>query len=197
MARPTFSLIVLTAFGTAMPACAPEDAETSPAAETQLHAEVTGQTAAMQLPPAEEAPQSTFGGRCSVPSNWVIRFTMEGRDETLGDLHGEAEHCSQVLTWIPMGSATVPDSVTYGNGEFTLVTAGGDTLRGSYGSGVAAARPDGTTWFKDEFRVTGGSGRFAEATGSGTDEGVLANPDQPFTMRVDGVLRYPALTGIR
>lgn len=63
-------------------------------------------------------------------------------------------------------------------GQFTFTAANGDELTGTY---VTLAHPDfaaGIITFSGEWTITGGTGRFAGASGSGTlsGEGSLAPP---------------------
>jgi hypothetical protein len=67
---------------------------------------------------------------------------------------------------VDLGSLEVRD------GSFTIITAGGDTITGTYsGSAGLTAEPTVIT-YKVSGPITGGTGRFAEATGRITFRGV-------------------------
>lgn len=158
--------------------------------EEPLAVQMSLMTTGLDMPPEGEGPQSLFSGRCSVPSDWVIRFEFSGESPTLGAIRGTAGHCSQVTAWRTAGEEMAPDSVTYGDGQFAFVTAAGDTLRGTYDQGTGGTSPDGTMWFRDQLTITGGTGRFVGATGEGEESGRFVGLDQPFSMEVRATLRY-------
>jgi hypothetical protein len=135
--------------------------------------------------------RSDFGGRCSVPSDYVITATFDGESTHTGRLAGGGSHCSQVA-WTPNG----PGGVTYSDGRGTIVAANGSVLNVRWGNGVSgfdAAK--GELWFKDQFTFAGGTGLFAGATGSGEEGGafkdfqaVLAGEAVPMWM--EGTITY-------
>jgi hypothetical protein len=118
-------------------------------------------------PVAPTSGSSRFDGRCSVPSSWIATFEMEGSLPHLGHVWGSASHCSQVTEVTERGPA-----VTYTDGRAWLRTATGEDILLDYGDGVGLV-PDSTgvqVWW-DRWTLRGGTGRFAEATGSGIDSG--------------------------
>lgn len=109
---------------------------------------------------------STFGGRCSVPSDYVIHSTFVGEATHAGRLTGEGSHCSQ-LHLTPQG----PGAVTYSDGTGTLRSANGSTLGIRWGNGTSWTDAKGVSWFKDHFTLAEGTGTFAGATGEGEEGG--------------------------
>lgn len=109
---------------------------------------------------------STFGGRCSVPSAFVVFATVSGEMTHAGRFEGTASHCNQP-------SSTPGIAATYTDGTFSAVTANRDVLTGSYSSGTVRPGAGGLLLFDDAFTVTGGTGRFESATGGGTEHGEL------------------------
>jgi hypothetical protein len=140
---------------------------------------------------ANPTDTSTFDGRCSVPSTYVITFSAEADATDLGRVTGEFSHCSQ-LTFGPNG----PTGATYRDGRGKYVAANGDELLVSYTDGVSGATAEtGMLWWRDKYTVTGGTGRFAGASGAGQDHGEFANFEQvlkgesvPFN--AEGTLSY-------
>jgi len=134
---------------------------------------------------------STFGGRCSVPSDYVISAAFEGQATHAGRVTGTTSHCSQIA-WGPQG----PTGATYSDGEGILTTANGSTIMLRYGNGTTGVDPDtGLSWFRDAWTFTGGTGLFAGATGSGLEGGTFANFDAvlagvPVPMWMEGTITY-------
>jgi len=135
--------------------------------------------------------RSNFGGRCSVPSDYVIIATFEGEASPAGRIAGTGSHCTQVL-WTPTG----PGGVTYSDGMGTLAAADGSLLHIRWGggtSGVDAAT--GEMWFKDQFWIVGGTGRFAVVSGGGTEGGTIKDfqavlGGAPVPMWMEGTIAY-------
>lgn len=109
----------------------------------------------------------TFGGRCSVPSQWISTMSGTGTISHLGEVSWSTEHCYQLFTG------------TFGDAELVITAANGDKLYGTYG-GVMT----GETTFVESMVITGGTGRFAEATGTVAESGWF-NPDTGY-MEVTG-----------
>lgn len=98
--------------------------------------------------------RSLFGGRCSVPSDFVIRFRLSGDASHLGRYTADLEHCTQVD--FSTGRTTLSD------GEATFLSADGSELWDRYerttpGSGNAGDPEDHV--------FVGGTGRFESASG--------------------------------
>lgn len=134
---------------------------------------------------------SLFGGRCSVPSDYVISATWEGDATILGHFTGETSHCSQV-TWSPQG----PVGATYSDGRYTQTSATGSTLYGAYGNGTSGVdSATGETWFADTFTIQGGTGPFDGAAGTGQEGGRFSDLNAvlggtPVAMWQEGRMSY-------
>jgi hypothetical protein len=132
------------------------------------------------------AETSTFDDRCSVPSTWVIRFTIDGDSEPLGLIEGWAEHCSQV-TWAGPG---IPSAASYSDGRMELTLEDGERVWGTYTNGVGVFLEDGTNEFQDEFTFTGGTGRYRNLRGGGVEWGTATTLDEPIPLWMEGWIRY-------
>ncbi|HSP90542.1 MAG TPA: hypothetical protein VLN08_06535 [Vicinamibacterales bacterium] len=133
-----------------------------------------------------------FGGRCSVPSDYVITAAFEGDATHAGHVTGSTSHCSQIL-WGPGGALM---GATYSDGRGIMHTANGSTLILTYGNGETGFDPDtGLLWFRDQWTFIGGTGHFAGATGSGVEGGSFASFDAilsgaPVPMWMEGTITY-------
>jgi hypothetical protein len=145
-------------------------------------ADVVGHVMDLKCADAQCMTTSTFEGRCSVPSTWVIRFTTEGDSEPLGTITGGwGEHCS-LVEWAAPG---VPAGATYGDGRFDYTLASGERVWGVYQNGASQAE----NW-QDEFTFTGGTGKYRNLRGGGVDRGTFVGLDQPMPYRMEGWIRY-------
>jgi hypothetical protein len=135
--------------------------------------------------------RSDFGGRCSVPSDYVITATFEGEATPGGRVSGSGSHCTQIL-WTPTG----PSGVTYSDGVGALAAADGSLLHLRWGGGTSGADPaTGEMWFKDHFWFVGGTGRFAVVSGGGTEGGTIKDfqavlGGAPVPMWSEGTIAY-------
>jgi hypothetical protein len=135
--------------------------------------------------------RSNFGGRCSVPSDYVITATFEGEAARAGRLSGTGSHCTQIL-WTPAG----PGGVTYSDGMGALAAADGSILYVRWGGGTSGVdTATGEMWFKDHFWFVGGTGRFAVVSGGGTEGGAFKDfqavlGGAPVPMWMDGTIAY-------
>jgi hypothetical protein len=134
---------------------------------------------------------STFGGRCSVASDYVINGSMEGEATHAGRVTGTGSHCSQIA-WGPQG----PMGATYSDGQGVLNTANGSTITLRWGSGTTGVDPaTGENWFRDTWTFAGGTGLFAGATGSGEEGGRFMDfnallAGTPARMWMEGTITY-------
>jgi hypothetical protein len=134
---------------------------------------------------------STFEGRCSVPSDYVISATFEGEATHAGRVRGSTSHCSQLTWW--QGQ---PVGASYSDGQGLVDTANGSTIILRYGDGATGADPaSGKLWFRDNWTFVGGTGLFAGVTGSGTEGGSFADfnallAGAPVSMWMDGTITY-------
>jgi hypothetical protein len=127
----------------------------------------------------------TFGpvpeGRCvdkAGVADALTTFTVSGYATHLGWVDVVAEHCSDF------------DTGTYGDGRLTITAANGDILKGTYTHGVSTAPPP-VTGFQDDFTfVDGGTGRFAFASGGGTEVGLFNLNTLDSSVYMEGVISY-------
>lgn len=125
--------------------------------------------------------KSDFAGRCSAPSDFLISFSIDGQGTHLGDFSGRAEHCT--LVNFQTGESSWQDGV------IVLIAANGDELWGSYAS--VGEFPSGVP-FTELMEFTGGTGRFAGATGGGIDQASCNRTTGLCTLEMDGEIAYDA-----
>ena len=134
--------------------------------ERPFKAQIYWTVAGVDFAPGFPGGTSTFEGRCSVPSDYVISATYEGEMTHLGRATGQTSHCTQI-DW-QTGTST------YSDGLLTAMAANGDEIYGHYDNGVSGIDPQsGMYWFEDDFTITGGTGRFANASGGGQEGGTF------------------------
>jgi hypothetical protein len=76
-------------------------------------------------------------------------------------------------------------------GEFTMVAANGDKVTGNYGGSFVPIGAGPTYRLSDgTFEITGGTGRFAQATGSGELQGKQDTTTGAGTLKADGTISY-------
>lgn len=130
--------------------------------------------------------RDTFGGRCSVPSDWIAVWSGVGQSNHTGLITAEGSDCDRV------NLAT--GAIEYGDGVINEYGANGDYLYGTYTNGHGVL--GGT--IADDWTIVGGTGRFAGATGQGTETFNLLAPialtgePLPFINPWDGWLSYDA-----
>jgi hypothetical protein len=171
----------------------PAAAPVSPAdVKRPWKAQVSWGITAVQWAGAPGQAKSLFGGRCSVPSDYIASGAFTGEATHAGRVTGQTEHCSQI-TWSAQGQ---PIGVTYGDGAGSLVAADGSRLSMRYGNGVTGFDAEtGETWFTDDFTFTGGTGRFEGAAGGGKEGGRFIDftallGGAPLPMWMEGTITY-------
>jgi hypothetical protein len=104
---------------------------------------------------------------------------------------GNATHAGR-FTWSTeerVNFCTVPGGIEV-SGSFTLTGANGDSLEGRFAA-IGQFDETGTLVIAGSYEITGGTGRFIGATGSGnTDVVALFTPGLPFTAALSGTLNY-------
>jgi hypothetical protein len=110
----------------------------------------------------------TFDGRCSQPSQWVSTSAGSGLMSHLGRVSWTLEHCYQLFAG------------TFSDAELVITAANGDRLIGTFDGAMT-----GETTFAETLIITGGSGRFAGASGAIEETGWF-DPDTGY-MEVTGV----------
>ncbi|HSG87076.1 MAG TPA: hypothetical protein VLA23_12130 [Candidatus Limnocylindrales bacterium] len=120
-------------------------------------------------------------GRCvemAGVADALSTFKVSGYATHLGWVEAVAEHCSDF------------DTGTYGDGRLTIIAANGDTLKGTYTNGESTAPPP-VTGFRDDFAfIDGGTGRFAFASGGGTEVGLFDMDTFATSVYMEGVISY-------
>lgn len=136
---------------------------------------------AQDLAPGFGPPQfgkSDFGGRCSVPSDFVLQFALEGQATHLGRFTGVAEHCSQID--FATGLSLISDGV------LMLTAANGDELwTGYFRNTLGEGQPE-------EHEFIGGTGQFVGASGAGLGHPVCDRAAGTCTFELEGVIVYDA-----
>jgi hypothetical protein len=155
------SAVVVMALAAAVPAAAGE------AAERPIKENLSGYALGMEFSPT--FPEGdTFDGRCSQPSQWVSTSAGSGVISHLGQVGWTTEHCFQLFAG------------TFGDAELVITAANGDKLFGTY-EGVMTSE----TTFVETMIITGGTGRFVEASGTIEETGWF-----------DPVTGYMEITGV-
>lgn len=108
--------------------------------------------------------RSTFGGRCSTPSDWIAHWSGTGTSNYTGLIKAWGSDCDRV--------DLATGKVVYDEGVITEYGANGDYIFATYTNGRGTL--GGT--FTDDWTITGGTGLFAGATGQGTEDFILLAP---------------------
>jgi hypothetical protein len=138
----------------------------------------------IQFAPGFPFVRDTFGGRCSVPSDWIAVWSGRGQATHMGVVNAFGSDCDRV--------DLSTGNVEYGDGTITEFGSNGDFLFGTYTNGHGTI--GGT--FSDDWTLTGGTGHFAGATGEGVETFVLLAPPvftgepQPFVNPWNGWISY-------
>lgn len=155
-----------------------------PQVEVPFRGSGTADVTLQEFAPGFPEQGSSFDGRCSVPSSWIIRFEGAAHITHLGKVTLRFEHCTQ---------ADLQAGIfTYTDGEFSYTAANGDALRGTYSDGTAEMVSSDLVAWQDTFVIRGGTGRFAAATGGGEDRGTTENESGYTEFLMDGVIHYDA-----
>ena len=107
----------------------------------------------VQFAPGFPLVRSTFGGRCSTPSDWIAHWSGSGTSNHTGVIKAFGSDCDRV--------DLATGDVVYDEGVITEYGANGDYIFATYTNGRGTL--GGT--FTDDWTITGGTGRFAGATG--------------------------------
>jgi hypothetical protein len=75
-------------------------------------------------------------------------------------------HATQLGAWTNSGTAVIDPATGVVSGQATFVAANGDTLTTSISNGVLTPQADGSFHGTATFTITGGTGRFAGASGT-------------------------------
>jgi hypothetical protein len=153
-----------------------------------FHGSGTGWITSQVFAPGFPVERSTFEGRCSIPSDYIVEFSANGEATRLGECTIVFGHCSRMN----MDAGTGAVSFDYGDGRATFVAANGDELHGTYDDGDADLMADGTVAWHDTFVLAGGTGRFEGAVGGGAEMGVTDSVTGWTTWEFEGIITYDA-----
>jgi hypothetical protein len=153
-----------------------------------FHGDGTGWIVSQVYAPGFPAERSTFEGRCSIPSDYIIAFSGTGRATHLGGVTAVFEHCSRMDVDMSTGAV----EFEYGDGQMMMLAANGDELWGTYSDGTGELMTDGNVAWSDTFTLTGGTGRFVGASGSGHDTGTTHSVTGWTLWAMKGTITYDA-----
>lgn len=121
--------------------------------------------------------------RCDAEGLFTIVFEFEGRGSHFGRFIGNASNCTPF---------PIPGPVPIQDGIFDLASANGDRLFGTYEGAQAEVDAEGTAVFETAFIITGGTGRFAGASGMYDDLGSISFVTGEASATFDGWITYHA-----
>lgn len=141
---------------------------------------------------ANTNPPAAAGGRCPTLTVNIGNFGhfFASGSSNLGAFTSAQSHCLDSGPPITVGSPDTP----YYDGRFTYSFAGGGTLSGTYTGLLSNSGVTGVVDNKQNFLVTGGSGRFAHARGSFLGTGDIrfgGGPPSASLTIADSVLAVP------
>lgn len=158
----TIVLLVVAMLAIAVPASAGRSVE------RPVREKLSGYVVGIEYAPDFPAHAGdTFDGHCSVPSQWVSTMSGTGTISHLGRVSWTTEHCFQLFAG------------TFSDADLVITAANGDELYGTY-AGVMT----GETTYVETMVITGGTGRFAGASGTVEESGWF-DPDTGY-MEVTG-----------
>jgi hypothetical protein len=117
------------------------------------------------------------------PAAWFSTFDGLGNGTHLGRYSEHNTHCAY---------ATGPTTGVFNEGRSTITTANGETLTLSYSGTWVLDLTAGTSVVDEVWTITGGTGRFAHATGSGTAHLVQSLATGAGPGHYDGWIAYDA-----
>lgn len=129
--------------------------------------------------------QETLSSNTQCPT-FFVTLNVSGLSPQLGVVTGKGSHCA---------SPDASGNIQIPTGEMTVATAEGNEIRITYRFVMTAARAQPVYHLWGTFEVTGGTGRYATATGRGIVHGLdRVNPEQreagPSVVTARGVLTY-------
>ena len=136
--------------------------------------------AAADRVPLKAAETGTFQllGPCET-SGIVVDVTGSGHATHLGHFSTHYRECFDPAT----GAVT--------DGSFTLTAANGDTIFGTYGGHVSPTGDPTVFAYKDPGMITGGTGRFASASGTVDTSGVVNLATGEYSGTITGSVSSP------
>jgi hypothetical protein len=139
------------------------------------------QAAAADQPPLKGSETGTFQllGPCET-SGVIIDVTGTGHTSQLGNYSGHYRECLDPAT----GAVT--------GGTFTLTAANGDKVFGTYSGQAVPTNDPSVVHYEDPGVITGGTGRFAGASGVMTTSGLANLATGDYTGTITGSVSSPA-----
>jgi hypothetical protein len=135
--------------------------------------------------PADPEASGPFKGGCTEePFTFFNVQKGSGQATHLGKFSTRITFCVDITDLMDDGTLTGDESAPYNNGKGTFIAANGDELYFTIeGVVIPSDHPDYNFEFQDPFTFTGGTGRFAGASGGGWTDSLV---DQP-TDRTDHI----------
>lgn len=126
----------------------------------------------------------TMGAPCSGPGSWHYTSTGKGQLAHVGSVTIAVSHCSYM---------TGPTTGVFGSGGVVYTSKSGDRLYtdhwGTFTLVMGPAGPEASI-VDLHWTITGGTGRFLDASGHGTGEGYSDLAAGTTEVLLDGVVRY-------
>lgn len=119
--------------------------------------------------PSDPNASGPFKGGCT-EEPFIFFNVQEGSGQAthLGKFSTRITFCADITDVMDDGTLTGDESLPYNNGEGIFIAANGDELYFTIeGAVLPSDHPDYNFEFQDPFTFTGGTGRFAGATGGG------------------------------
>lgn len=143
---------------------------------------------------ANTNPPGVVGGRCAGATVTIGNFGpfFATGTSNFGNFTASQSHCLNGGPPIATGAPDTP----YFDGRFTYSFAGGGTLSGTYTGLLSNAGATGVVDNVQNFLITGGTGRFADASGSflGTGQLRFGNGPPSATLTIGrGIVSAPAV----
>lgn len=112
---------------------------------------------------------------CGDPPNLLNTQVGEGEATHLGHFTVRFTFCVDLTDLLDDGALTEGESVPYWDGVGTFVAANGDELHVAVEGTILPSGEAGYDFqFQDPFAITGGTGRFADATGGGMTDSYVS-----------------------
>lgn len=143
------------------------------------------------LPAAGAATTTPFKSDITAQASFA-ETPVPGIFTLTGSGAGYASHLGKVTltTTETLDFVTSPGSLVIRDGRMVMVAANGDELRWAYEGIGSLPDADGISELTGTFVITGGTGRFADATGGGTFLGTGSTVTGVATVSYQGTIAY-------
>lgn len=118
---------------------------------------------------------------CQAAPYLVGVTTGSGQASHMGAISGVSSDCV---------TPTSPYTYSFTNGKVTLTAANGDELRAEYSGSLSPTATPPIYSIADSYRITGGTGRFVGANGSGTLQGIENLQTGQGQLQLTGTISY-------